>query len=1263
MRSWPPVDRDDLRHAAGSAGFDAVFPLLIRHLIAETAVGLESIDMPGGSGTAAGGFDGVVRARDASPFIPQGVSVWELSVDQRGQAKADDDYSKRIDAPDGLATANVSYVEAILAPWTKARIWSASRNQEGRWLDVRAYNLDRIHAWLDFAPATTIWLASQLGKAMPGVRNIEVWWNESWLQSTRIPLDRLLVLAGREAAATELVAAISADQKVIALGGNLRADEACAFLAAALEDAGVLQGGVGARTLYVSDATSLERLLAQPQSLILLLADPSLAKGLALPPQHQLIVLATPGASGGVAVPRVDGQIIAAQLESAGLQHDQAARLGVLGRRSLPALRRVLALHPALHTPSWASVPDSVMRRLLLLGSWSEAVDGDRRVVATFAGVAYEQVQARAERLESADDIPFLSRVDDVWHVVAVEDAWTLLAPSITGDDLEAFRAVVSEVLAEGDPVLQMPPEDRWKAGLTGVRRGHSRDIRRGLAETLALMGATGTRVVGGSGRTTAEFATLSVRDLLAAAASDDSYRGWISLADVLGELAEAAPHEFLNDMRAGLLGDSPAHSAMFGDRDPEQIGIGSSSPHTYFLWALERLAWSADYIDEATDILAGLAEIDPGGRLANRPIASLVGVLSAWSPNTSASTEDRIRCIRNIGRRYSKVGFELLTSLIPNGHGFQTVHPGPRYRDWKRQKPVTYEELREVVQAVVDLMVQQLGEDTDRLTAAIEKLDDVSSAHRSAICDRVTELAANLSAEDRAKLYDALRQKLAHHRENADNTWALPEDQLRPIQAACEALVPTNPVLKYAWLFRSDWVNLGDLKRRDDIPAYEAAVRQRRAYALGEVVGSGGLDSVLILAEGTEYSDIVGFALADNSADFDDIMLDWISSETGSARSVAAGYVRNRLRMGGTALRDALVGGTTDVAAQARVLLLTNDPVASWEKLKTLDPQVADIYWREFVYFGLGHDFTGVLEAAWAMLDVGRAAATLHMMVLYMRKRPRDAEAAQVVATALEMLLAAGAKDPELPRLDRYHFEQLFALLAEHRESLGAQRVVALEWQLYPITGLKDNVPTLHRAVVEDPGFFAELAALCFRSDTSVSTGEQSEDKSDADRSAAVRAYDVLRSCLLCPGMSAGGEMNATSLRDWVAGARSALAAVNRSHIGDLQIGELLANAPAAADGSPLHEAVRDLLEDLQRDDIDRGIEIGIYNGRGVTSRGVYDGGAQEREMSERYLSYADAAKCWPRTRRLFQGLAAAYEGEARRLDARTERLRQGFE
>jgi len=70
MPSWPQISRDDLKVAAKRAGFDMVLPILIWRLIAETGSGITEVDMPGGSGTAAGGFDGDVTATHTTLPLP-----------------------------------------------------------------------------------------------------------------------------------------------------------------------------------------------------------------------------------------------------------------------------------------------------------------------------------------------------------------------------------------------------------------------------------------------------------------------------------------------------------------------------------------------------------------------------------------------------------------------------------------------------------------------------------------------------------------------------------------------------------------------------------------------------------------------------------------------------------------------------------------------------------------------------------------------------------------------------------------------------------------------------------------------------------------------------------------------------------------------------------------------------------------------------------------------------------------------------------------
>jgi hypothetical protein len=1263
MTSWPPITRDDLGAAAGRAGFDTVLPLLIRRLIAETAAGLVDLDMPGGSGVAAGGFDGVVTATASSTFVPEGMSVWELSVGG-GQPKADEDYNKRTSAPDDADLSTVTYVQALLVPWTKARAWASSRSGEGRWREVRGYNLDRIHTWLDVAPATTAWLSEQLDKKLPGVRSLSGWWTDTWLPATRVPLEAAIVLAGREAAATELVGRLNSGQQWITLGGDLRADEVRAFVAAALASGTVADAAAHeARAVFVTDAESLARLAAQTQPLVMLLPSPALARELPVANPHQFIVAAAPRSLGDILVPRVHSQTVASLLEAAGLPGPVAQRLGTLARRSLLAVRRVLAYEKGPLTPAWAEHPDVVRRRLLLLGAWHAENAGDHEVVSACVGVAYERVQEAAIDLSAGSDLPFLGQVDDIWYVVSVEDAWTLLGGWVTADDVEAAGHAALEVLSEMDPALELDRDERWTAGVRGVRRRFSASLRTALAETLALA-AVNPLVRGPQGATGAQWSNRIVTDLLARANADATYRTWESLTDVLPLLAEGAPAAFLDGMREGLRGTPPLHAAMFQDLETESGLLGSGSAHSSFLHALDVLAWMPEHLDDVADILAELAVLDPGGKYANRPASSLREVFSAWAPNTSADLDHRIRIIRRLEHAYPRVGRQLLLDLIPKGRGFQAVHAGPRFTEGHAPMRASRNDQQRVVAVAVDLLMSRLKDFPEDYPALIDKVGVLPPAQHTALVDHLRDLGG--SSEDealRAALYEALRAKVARHEEYADAAWALPADDLSDLIAVRDGLAPREPTRRHAWLFKSDWVVLGDVSPLPDHEKYDAEVLRRRASAVAEILADGGLEAVISFASSTDYPSIAGRALAACTDTFDAEMLAWLQGNTAPRCDVAAGYLTQRLRGDDGDLQTRFLDLAEDPLTRARILRFAGDPLAAWDLLEKLGPEVSDHYWREFHYYGLGQAFSTAahpLRAAWALLDVSRPAAALDLLLIYLRGSD-SLEAAEVAAAGFEKLLENGTTT-EIGRLDSYHFEHLFALLARHRDDLGRQRVVNLEWQLFPALGFDADAPTLHRAIVEEPPFFVELVVAAFRPDTT--RDEEAEDPEERERLRAIatRAWDVFRSLRLCPGVTEDGAVDRVALRAWVLESRQLLEAADRLRSGDGQIGELLANAPTSEHGSPVHEAVGELLEEVRSNDIDRGLARAIYNKRGVQTRGVLDGGADEWRLAAGLREQAVAAISAPRTRRLLDDLADTYESQARSEDEKAERRHQGL-
>jgi hypothetical protein len=138
-------------------------------------------------------------------------------------------------------------------------------------------------------------------------------------------------------------------------------------------------------------------------------------------------------------------------------------------------------------------------------------------------------------------------------------------------------------------------------------------------------------------------------------------------------------------------------------------------------------------------------------------------------------------------------------------------------------------------------------------------------------------------------------------------------------------------------------------------------------------------------------------------------------------------------------------------------------------------------------------------------------------------------------------------------------------------------------------------------------------------------------------------------------------GRVGLTCLRrsaiGWVRVARLELSDANRADIGDEMIGQTFAHSPSGADDVWPPEPVPELIEAIGSHELENGILIGRLNSRGVTSRGAYDGGQQERNLAAQYREWSAALRAkWPRTARILRDIASSYDRDAHQQDVRAE-------
>ena len=678
-------------------------------------------------------------------------------------------------------------------------------------------------------------------------------------------------------------------------------------------------------------------------------------------------------------------------------------------------------------------------------------------------------------------------------------------------------------------------------------------------------------------------------------------------------------------------------------------------------MWALENLAWSDEHAPLAIKLLAELADIDPGGRLSNRPLNSLADIFRTWLPQTLLSAERRLAVLDALRRDHPEIAWKLMLTLIPEPHMVGGYTHAPRFRQWKpEEEGATYGEIWEMTSAVIQRLLEDARRPPERWTDLVGRLDDFPPAERGAALDQLRELAgaADLGADLRERLWNELDKMVRRHRKFETADWALPETELNKVAEVADAFKPPDPVAAQSWLFDEHWPDIGG--ERLEYHEQEARLNEARASAAREVLTADGFDGLIRLAESVELPGFVGVGAAPHaSQELDERIVALLDSDSGKLVSFARGYSYERVTgEGADWLKKALDQLDGRPVAQARLLQASNDLPQAWRMAAELGSEVEQAYWQDFSTMGRGPDFELVNEAAEALMKFGRPIAALDLMNLYVRKEDRRVST-ELVVEALEQLVGLPADHAEARRISTYEIEALLNYV--RAGDVDEERLAVLEWQLLPALGYDARSPVLERRLARDPKFFVEIVSLIYKP----RSAEATESADERARSIASNAYRLLSQWRIVPGSTEqGGEVDGDQLAAWTEGARRLLAEADRREVGDIHIGHVLAHARGDEDGTWPTRPVRDLIERVASTELENGFDTEIHNKRGVTSRGLTDGGAQERVLVEKYNERARLIRDgWPRTAAVLASIAKGYEREARMHDEEAERFREGMD
>lgn len=1225
------VEAAHLINASNDPTFALRFPRLLGNLVLASLTETPAhIRFPSDDSGQIHGLDGSLLCVGAAPYVPAGSSVWEIKTSAKPRQDAAADYSKRKKQFSAEQAKEITFVFVTSRHWPgkgeDITQWCAKRNAEGHFKEVRAYDATQVVQWLHQHPVVGLFAARQSLRTVAPNFDADLISDfvSKFENSFDPPIPPDLVLCGRDHLAQD-IREKGFDVGVVTTVVADTEDESAVFVARSLlssSDPKVVEDRM-VRCIVVSDEHSARLLEGAANATILLLGDAK-KQAARLKTANAVVLCHAFGESADLEqrkLPRPSRSAFTQALQGSGLDYAEADAIAAQCGRLISVLRRQ---HSAEGTvPGWAQgsvASRAEVRAALLAGSWNESHDQDKVALASMAGRDYRELRRSLVSLSSEKDA-LISEAQRVWAIRAPLDAFIGVGKYIDGEDLERFAEAVALVFATGkDPV-------RRSSDIIDLDKpsGYSTQLKLGLAQNVLLLAARGdiseVRPTHGTCRDLAVQLVESIPNLRAHPGFLHAFRR------ELPYLAEAAPDAFLKALDPLFEGEAEAIKWLL---TPVENRMAFMSD-TYFhglIWALLPLAWSRDYFAKVAHCLAKIAKFDPKvpGTPGPSPLESLSSLFVSWSPQTSATTPERIRVLEQILVSVPEIAFDLVSRLLPGATTSVSGHQQPYFLEVE-ERQLTYGDQWEMEALSSRHAITLMGTDPDRIGTVVSHVAGMQDEEFDLAIKQLRSTATQCEPDVKEQIWKLIRHEVSRHTQFRDADWAMDGARLIELAAVMDLIQPGD-ARATEYLFDEDYP---DLEIRDWQEA-EGEIRRRRKDVISAFVGQGRFAELVEFAGRVRVTWPIGQSLLDLEVGLSEamaILIEAVSSPRGQelAHQVSRAAYQVHGAQWLSKLRAELpIGAITNDLYERAVSALFADG-AVLEELEQAGKGFSDFYWRNCPIDLRRPDLGLESRIITELLKAGRGVDVLASLPLDLKTIASN----DLIATVRASLEAIGGDENQSRRINSYHFERILSEL-DTRNDVVDDDIATLEWPLVPIIYLstRRNM-AIHRIIASRPDDLLDVISKAY-----IPEGGTREEQSDRDQQISGLCNKVLFSWNSSPFLKP--ELDVESFSAWMT--QCLLLAGQRGYekICAIFIGHVLAHSPKDdLDNVWPHRAIRELLEATMAEDVFRGIMTERFNMRGVHSDSIefYKKHAAEGRRA------AEALMNWPRVRNLILSIA----------------------
>ena len=1226
---------------------------LIARLVSAASPSPNDRRFPLGDSINQTGEDGYLDANlEYKPFVPRGKSYWEIGTGENIQPKATKDYRELTNAISPAERKDATFI--FVTPLSGRRGWEAKpqkewirrRKKQNDWQDVKVIDGTRLSDWLGHFPAVEGWLASKIGQHLVDLQPVELRWAELKTIGSPPPLPSAIFLTKREAAVEKLGKIFSKESISLKLLTHYM-DQVANFVAAYVSsiDTEKVPETVG-RSLIVPNANSW-REAADLMTPHILIADFDIEDTseegtrlleIARQKGHAVVFRGIVGGvpdPNSVALPNPTIQHLEQALKEGGYTDIRARLFANKSDGNLNILLRLLQnLSP---THDWASGSiGSESAIAQFIGSWNEEKDEDRAIVEEMSGKAYGEWISKIRIAANLPGTPLTHR-EKVWKFTGRYEAWIALGAYIYDNHLKTFKEVAVKVLSESDPKFELPPDQHYMASVYGKELRHSKQIRKGIATSLALLGSYPEAL----SRCSKYFPERISYDVVYGILGQAEGTLWASLSDLLPQLAEASPEAFLKSVEQALLTTPSPFNDVFAQ---EGDAIGGWNYITGLLWALESLAWNAEYLIRVISILGDLAVVDPGGTWANRPKNSMWTILLPWMPQTCATVEQRQAAVRTLLTEQPPAGWQLLIDLIDASFKVTSGSFKPTWRSWipeDWEDKVTRPEYIKQVIAYEQVAIDEAPGSTDRIIDIFNLLDKFSpEAIKRVLSILKSQAVMELSDEKRLGIWTKLMAIVSKHRKYADANWAMETKLVDEIAMIAETLSPTSLALLHLRLFTHS--DLGLFEERDNIKQQEVDLSRKRIKAVEEIFTESGLEGLLNFARSVESSWKLGRALGASSINVEEFILpSLLDSEDKALQNFAGSFLEVRVHERGWEWFDSLNITGWSPAQIGQILAFLPFTDETWLRVENLLKEQEGEYWTRAYVNPYRHE--GSFEHAIDLLiKYGRpceAVDCLHAMLS--DKKVINAE--QAIAALNGVLRTSVEGRPH--SMDGYHIQRIIKVLQEDT-GVSIEEMIKIEWGFLHLLEHEDDVfpKTIETDLATNPNSFCEVVRIMYKSKKEKKQEEPTKER----KLLAEHGWHLLNGWRIPPGTQQDGTFDGNSFDEWLKTVKESCKESGHLEAALIHIGQVLIRAPSDPSGLWIHASIAKDLNAKDAEDMRDGYRTALYNSRGA--HWVDPEGKPEMKLAADCKDKADALEAagYHRLATTLKQLGNSYEREA---------------